>query len=92
MLNRYELVVAKEESERVDTLRYSWQKLQSLAVNTFFRTNCLHEICNGCLPAVVSKTKQNNTKFGPLIHCFFRICNSVRLAPPAPRRRRRRAS
>lgn len=34
MLNRYELLVAKEESERVDTLRYSWQKLQSLAVNT----------------------------------------------------------
>ena len=61
MLNRYELVVAKEESERVDTLRYSWQKLQSLAVNTFLRTNCLNEICNGCLPAVVSKTKQNKT-------------------------------
>lgn len=58
MLNRYELVVAKEESERVDTLRYSWQKLQSLAVNTFFLTNFLNEICNGCLPAVVSKTKQ----------------------------------
>ena len=34
MLNRYELLVAKEESERVDTLRYSWQKLQSLAVST----------------------------------------------------------
>ena len=34
MLNRYELLVAKEESERVDTLRYSWQKLQSLAVNS----------------------------------------------------------
>ena len=33
MLNRYELLVAKEESERVDTLRYSWQKLQSLAVS-----------------------------------------------------------
>ena len=33
MLNRYELLVAKEESERVDTIRYSWQKLQSLAVN-----------------------------------------------------------
>ena len=61
MLNRYELVVAKEESERVDTLRYSWQKLQSLAVNTFLRTNCLNEICNGCLLAVVSKTTQNKT-------------------------------
>ena len=36
MLNRYELLVAKEESERVDTLRYSWQKLQSLAVNIYF--------------------------------------------------------
>ena len=34
MLNRYELLVAKEESETVDTLRYSWQKLQSLAVNS----------------------------------------------------------
>ena len=32
MLNRYELLVAKDESERVDTLRYSWQKLQALAV------------------------------------------------------------
>ncbi|CAH3041642.1 unnamed protein product [Pocillopora meandrina] len=34
MLNRYELLVAKEESERVDTLRYSWQKLQSLATES----------------------------------------------------------
>ena len=34
MLNRYELLVAKEESERVDTIRYSWQKLQALAVRT----------------------------------------------------------
>ena len=58
MLNRYELVVAKEESERVDTLRYSWHKLQSLAVNTFLLTNCLNEICNGRLLAVVLKTKQ----------------------------------
>ena len=58
MLNRYELVVAKEESERVDTLRYSWQKLQSLAVNTFLLTNCLNEIYNGRLSAVVSKTRQ----------------------------------
>ncbi|XP_077982678.1 dynein axonemal heavy chain 5-like [Glandiceps talaboti] len=31
MLNRYELLVAKEESERVDTLRYSWEKLVSTA-------------------------------------------------------------
>ena len=41
MLNRYELLVAKEESERVDTLRYSWQKLQSLAVNIYFSIFCL---------------------------------------------------
>ena len=41
MLNRYELLVAKEESERVDTLRYSWQKLQSLAVNIYFSIVCL---------------------------------------------------
>ncbi|XP_044176214.1 LOW QUALITY PROTEIN: dynein axonemal heavy chain 5-like [Acropora millepora] len=34
MLNRYELLVAKEESERVDTLRYSWQKLQALATES----------------------------------------------------------
>ena len=32
MLSRYELPVAREESERVDTMRYSWQKLQTLAV------------------------------------------------------------
>uniref|UniRef100_A0ABM0ME01 Dynein heavy chain 5, axonemal-like n=1 Tax=Saccoglossus kowalevskii TaxID=10224 RepID=A0ABM0ME01_SACKO len=31
MLNRYELLVAKEESERVDTLRYSWEKLVAQA-------------------------------------------------------------
>ena len=28
MLNKHELPVAKEETERVDTLRYSWKKLQ----------------------------------------------------------------
>ncbi len=27
MLTKHELPVAKEETERVDTLRYSWQKL-----------------------------------------------------------------
>ena len=31
MLNRHEVVVAREESERVDTLRYAWEKLQVLA-------------------------------------------------------------
>lgn len=31
MLIRHEVVVAREESERVDTLRYSWEKLQVLA-------------------------------------------------------------
>ena len=31
MLNKYELPVAKEEMERCDTLRYSWQKLVSLS-------------------------------------------------------------
>lgn len=30
MLNRHEVVVAREESERVDTLRYAWEKLQAL--------------------------------------------------------------
>ncbi len=29
MLTKHELPVAKEETERVDTLRYSWQKLCS---------------------------------------------------------------
>lgn len=27
MLNKYELSVAKEEMEKVDTLRYAWEKL-----------------------------------------------------------------
>jgi dynein heavy chain len=31
MLNRHEVLVAREESERVDTLRYTWEKLQALA-------------------------------------------------------------
>jgi dynein heavy chain len=31
MLNKHDLPVAKEETERVDTLRYSWQKLQAQA-------------------------------------------------------------
>lgn len=27
MLHKYELLVAKEEAEKVDTLRYTWEKL-----------------------------------------------------------------
>lgn len=29
MLHKYELSVAKEEADKVDTLRYSWEKLLS---------------------------------------------------------------
>lgn len=29
MLNKYELIVAKEEADKVDTLRYTWEKLLS---------------------------------------------------------------
>ena len=58
MLNRYELLVAKEESERVDTLRYSWQKLQSLAVN-ICNLCC---VCCTCLIACISRGLQQ---------CFF---------------------
>ena len=31
MLNKHDLPVPKDEMERVDTLRYSWQKLQTQA-------------------------------------------------------------
>lgn len=31
MLNKHELPVPKEEMEKVDTLRYSWSRLQALA-------------------------------------------------------------
>lgn len=34
ILNRFEVEVTKEESEAVDTLRYSFNKLQSKAVST----------------------------------------------------------
>lgn len=33
MMNKYELALPREEMERVDTLRYSWEKLLSLAVS-----------------------------------------------------------
>ena len=32
MINKYELALQREEMERVDTLRYAWQKLLALAV------------------------------------------------------------
>ena len=32
MLSRHDLLVARDESERVDTIRYSWQKVLELAV------------------------------------------------------------
>lgn len=43
ILNRFEVEVTKEESEAVDTLRYSFNRLQSKAVSTnliliFFRS------------------------------------------------------
>lgn len=31
MLNKHELPLVREEAERCDTLRYSWEKLQALA-------------------------------------------------------------
>lgn len=32
-MNKFQIQVAREEAERVDTLRYSWEKLLSLAVS-----------------------------------------------------------
>lgn len=35
MLNRYGISLPQEETERVDTLRYTWDKLLSLAVSNY---------------------------------------------------------
>lgn len=60
MLNKHELPVPKDEMERVDTLRYSWEKLQAQAaeVSTYLirvqpsfksalieNVTCFHEDC-----------------------------------------------
>lgn len=41
MMNKHELPVVREEAEKVDTLRYSWQKLTALA---FQQSNYLIDI------------------------------------------------
>ena len=33
MLNKFELLVAKEDAERVDTLRYTWERMAASAVD-----------------------------------------------------------
>ena len=37
MLNKHELPVAKEEMERVDTMRYTWERLQAQAAEVSSR-------------------------------------------------------
>ena len=33
MLNKFELLVAKEDAERVDTLRYTWERMSASSVD-----------------------------------------------------------
>ena len=47
MLAKYQISVAKEEAEKVDTFRFAWQKLNTLAVSynykitvAFVRSQC----------------------------------------------------
>lgn len=41
MLNKFQIQVQREEVERVDTLRYSWQKLLTLAVSSTISILCV---------------------------------------------------
>lgn len=36
MLNDFGVTIPKEETDKVDTLRYSFQKLMGMAVSTYF--------------------------------------------------------
>lgn len=41
MLNKFQIQIQREEVERVDTLRYSWQKLLTLAVSSTIYMLCV---------------------------------------------------
>lgn len=63
MLAKYDVSVSKDEFERVDTLRYAWKNLQTLAKDVQDQLLHLQPIFKDDLKVKVEQFKEDTEKF-----------------------------